>query len=286
MSGGVLGSLSRLPPRVGEESLDSSGIISHDWDWWAYQFRVVHRRGIPGIETYDRHLVAFIVDVLRLQPGARVLDVGCGSGVHAMGLARRGLQVVGLDIAPSLVRHCTDEALAAGLDNVAFVEGDMRDLGDRTDFTARFDAVTVLSTSFGFFTDAVNQRVMDGIRRTLRPGGQVLLQVMDPITFAQRTQDGVHLEERPEGSYWTESWFDPATFTSHSRFRFTDVRGIVHEWDEHERIRVYTLPELKQMMARVGLGAARAYGDVSLPPRPYGIDCSRQLIVVAERVTS
>ena len=26
-------------------------VIVHDWDWWAYRFRVVHREGIPGIEV-------------------------------------------------------------------------------------------------------------------------------------------------------------------------------------------------------------------------------------------
>ena len=42
--------------------------------------------------------VDFLVDVLGLEPGHRVLDVGCGPGRHANAFARRGIETVGLDI--------------------------------------------------------------------------------------------------------------------------------------------------------------------------------------------
>lgn len=69
---------------------------------------------------------------------------------------------------PSLVRHATRRAAEAGLtDRLRYLVGDMRDLtaavGDET-----FDAVTLLSGSFGFFDDETNQRVLDGmdVKRT------------------------------------------------------------------------------------------------------------------------
>ncbi|MEA3342403.1 MAG: hypothetical protein U9R15_20750, partial [Chloroflexota bacterium] len=68
--------------------------VIHDWDWWAYQFRVVHRQGIKGIDFWDDRLIAFIVQTLDLEPGERLLDLACGSGVHALRFARRGLEVV------------------------------------------------------------------------------------------------------------------------------------------------------------------------------------------------
>jgi ubiquinone/menaquinone biosynthesis C-methylase UbiE len=250
--------------------------VTHHWDWWAYQFRVVHRRGIEGIDAWDDRLIAFIVHVLDLRPGERLLDLACGSGVHALRLARRGLDVVGLDIAPSLVCHCTEQAAAEGLGNVTFVEGDMRALAYRE----AFDALLVLSTSFGFFDDGTNQQVLGSIARALKPGGRVLLQLLDPITCIERQRQRYYEEERPEGVYYTETWFDPATFVSHSEFRFTDRDGVTHLWDERERIRVYTLPELCGMFDRAGLEMCAAYGDLRLPPADYGPDCHRQMIVV------
>jgi cyclopropane fatty-acyl-phospholipid synthase-like methyltransferase len=93
----------------------------------------------------------------------RVLDVTCGSGVHLLRLARRHVVDTGAEIAPSLVRHATGCAAEEGpTDRLRYLVGDMRDLtaaiGDET-----FDAVTLLSGSFGFFDDETNQRVLDGV---------------------------------------------------------------------------------------------------------------------------
>ncbi|MDY6875684.1 MAG: methyltransferase domain-containing protein [Chloroflexota bacterium] len=253
--------------------------VTHDWDWWAYQFRVVHRQGITGIEFWDDHLIAFIVNVLGLKPGERLLDLACGSGVHALEFARREIEVVGLDIAPSLVRYCTEQASAEGLDNVTFVEGDMRALT----YQEQFDALVILSTSFGFFDDAANQRVLEGIARALKPDGRLLLQLSDPHTFVERQKCPCYWQERPEGIYWTETWFDPVTCISHGFFRFTDNDGVTHLWDDHERVRLYTLPELRLMFNRAGLEISDVYGDILLPPVPYGSNCRQEMIVVGGR---
>ena len=253
--------------------------ITRDWNWWAYQFRVVHRQGIEGIGAWDDRLVAFIVHALNLRPGERVLDLACGSGVHALRLARRGIAVVGLDIAPSLVRYCTAQAAAAGLDNVAFVEGDMRALVYRD----AFDAAVVLSTSFGFFDDAINKRVLAGIVRALRPGGRLLLQLLAPAIFFDRMERHTYREERPEGVYWTETWFDPGRSVVHSLFRLEDRDGVTHLWGDHERIRLYTAAELRRLFDQVGLRLTAVYGDVTLPPRPYVPERSREMVVVGER---
>ena len=253
--------------------------VTHDWDWWAYQFRVVHRQGIGSIDFWDDRVVAFVVRVLDLRPGERLLDLACGSGVHSLRFARRGVEVVGLDIAPSLVRYCTEQAAAERVDNVTFVEGDMRALT----YQEEFDALVVLSTSFGFFDDETNQRVLEGIARALKPDGRLLLQLSDPHTFVERQKARYRWRERPEGIYWTESWFDPATFTSHGVFRFTDNEGVTHLWDDHERVRLYTLPELRRMFDRAGLEVSAVYGDILLPDVPYGPDCHQEMIVVGKR---
>jgi len=253
--------------------------VTHDWDWWAYQFRVVHRQGIEGIDFWDDRLISFVVQVLDLKPGERLLDLACGSGVHALRLARRGLDVVGLDIASSLVRYCTEQATAEGLDNVTFVEGDMRALT----YQEEFDALVILSTSFGFFDDENNQRVLDGIARALKPDGRVLLQLSDPNTFVEQQKQRYCWRERPEGIYWTEAWFDPLTCISHGVFRFTDNDGVTHLWDDHERVRLYTLPELRLMFDQAGLEISAVYGDSLLSSVPYGPDCHREMIAVGRR---
>jgi SAM-dependent methyltransferase len=253
--------------------------VIHDWDWWAYQFRVVHRQGIKGIDFWDDRLITFIVDVLDLKPGERLLDLACGSGVHARRFAQHGIEVVGLDIVPRLVRYCTEQATAEGLDNITFVEGDMRALT----YQEEFDALVILNTSFGFFDDETNQRVLEDIARALKPDGRLLLQLSDPHTFVERQKARYYWQERSEGVYWTEAWFDPATCISHGVFRFTDNDGVTHLWDDHERVRLYTLPELRVRFARAGLEISAAYGDLLLPSAPYGPDCHQEMIMVGRR---
>lgn len=253
--------------------------VTHDWDWWAYQFRVVHRPGVEHVAFWDERLIEFLVHVLDLKPGTRLLDVGCGSGVHALALARQGIEVVGLDIAPRLVQHGSEQAAAEGLTNITFAQGDMRELAYREEF----DALTILGVSFGFFDDEGNQRVLEGIARALKPAGQAFLQLADPITFIESHKQRRYWREHPEGIYWMEAWYDPATCVSHARFRFTDNDGVTHLWDDHERVRIYTLPELRRMFAQAGLEITAVYGDVLLPPIPYGPEWHREMNVVGRR---
>jgi cyclopropane fatty-acyl-phospholipid synthase-like methyltransferase len=101
--------------------------IQREWDWWAYHYRAVHRSQIPGIGRWDDELVELIVHVLELKPGDRVLDLACGSGDHARRLAPRGLDVLGVDISPSLVAHCRERAAEQGLATARFEVGDDKD---------------------------------------------------------------------------------------------------------------------------------------------------------------
>jgi len=250
--------------------------VTHNWDWWAYQFRVIHRRDIAGIDSWDDRVVAFVSQALGLQPDDRLLDLACGSGAHALRFAQRGIEVVGLDISSRLVRHCTEQAADAGLSNVTFVEGDMRTLS----YQNEFDALVMLSTSFGFFDHETNLQVLDGLTQAIKPSGRLLLQLSDPISFVERHQERRYWQERPEGVYLTEGWFDPSTFTSHGKFRFTDNDGVTHLWDDHERVRLYTLPELRCMFAQVGLEVSDVYGSIYLHNMDYGPDNHQEMIVV------
>ena len=68
--------------------------------------------------------VGFLIDVLGLTPGMRLLDVGCGPGRHARALAARGIEVVGIDISERFVELARDGAPAGA----TFVRGDAREM--------------------------------------------------------------------------------------------------------------------------------------------------------------
>ena len=252
--------------------------IVREWDWWAYNFRVVHRAQIPGISQWDDDLVDLIVEVLGLEPGDRVLDLACGSGEHAVRLAERGLEVVGVDIAPSLVAHCQERAAQEGAAKARFRQGDMREL----DYDGEFDAVLLLSGSFGFYDDATNEDVLGRIARALKPGGCVLIDVFDPTQMVVR----------PPRRAWSQfgggfglrtTWWEPESCTYVSEFMFIDADGNLNTSAEQERIRVYTLPEWRAPLAGAGLKMTHALADTKLPLVPYDRDHYQDLVLVARR---
>jgi len=124
--------------------------------------------------------VDFLVEVLGLVPGDRVLDVGCGPGRHAHALGRRGVRVVGVDIS----QHFIDLARRDAPPGVRFERADARHL----DADGAFDAVISLCQgAFGLVgagpgaePDAgaalavdPDGEVLQGMARAVRPGGLV-----------------------------------------------------------------------------------------------------------------
>src|SRR6188474_663323 len=80
-----------------------------------------------------------LVDALGVTAGMKVLDLGCGDGTTAVPSARRGADVLGVDIASNLVAAGNARAQALGLTNLTFQEGDASDLHHIEDDT--FDLV-------------------------------------------------------------------------------------------------------------------------------------------------
>jgi ubiquinone/menaquinone biosynthesis C-methylase UbiE len=109
-------------------------------------------------------LDAYLAD-LPLDGGARVLEIGCGTGAVSRRLAPRAGSVVGMDPSPVFVERA--RRLAAGLDGVSFVQGDGRSAPFED---ASFDAVvchTVLCHVPG------PERVLAEARRLTVPGGRL-----------------------------------------------------------------------------------------------------------------
>jgi SAM-dependent methyltransferase len=121
-----------------------------------------------GVEV-DRALA-----MLGAQGGERVLDMACGTGRHAHELARRGFEVVGVDISPDLLAIAEADAEAESL-SASFLAADLRQL----EFEEEFDFVLNLNDgAIGYFeTDEENHRTFEVIAAALRPGGGNLLQL-------------------------------------------------------------------------------------------------------------
>src|SRR5438270_725149 len=79
--------------------------------------------------------VDFLVDALGLEPGMRVLDVGCGPGRHSLALATRGIDVLGVDLSPEFI-ELARESVPAGTSFARFEVADVCDLAYAEEFDA------------------------------------------------------------------------------------------------------------------------------------------------------
>ncbi|RYZ00980.1 MAG: class I SAM-dependent methyltransferase [Alphaproteobacteria bacterium] len=111
-----------------------------------------------------------LVDSLGIVRGQRVLDLGCGDGTTAIPEAKRGADVLGVDIAANLVAAGNRRAAKYGLANCRFQEGDASNLKE---LEARsFDLVVSI---FGAMFAPKPFDVAKEVVRVTRPGGRVIM---------------------------------------------------------------------------------------------------------------
>jgi hypothetical protein len=127
-----------------------------------------------------------------LEPGARVLDIACGTGNVTIPLARRGATVTGLDMVPRLLEEARARATREGL-HIRFDEGFAETLPYPD---GSFD---VLVSMFGIMFSPLPATVVSEMTRILTPGGRLALADWTPSGFSGRMSavSGRHLPPPP-----------------------------------------------------------------------------------------
>ena len=247
----------------------AEGVLSYfDELYMEYQ-----QRKHPEDET--RREAEFIVRALDLKPGDRVLDIGCGYGRHAVVLAEMGLKVVGLDINPAYLEIARAKARELGV-SVDFVPGDMRHMPWRSEF----DGAYMFYTSFGFYDDEDNVRVLSEAASALKIGGRLLIDVRNRERLVALA--AAHGSERWR---WWEGWGDLLVLGEEildlEAGRITDRRIFFKSREfKGERsisLRLYSLRELTSLMREAGLEVQDAYGDYDASP--YSVTSPRMILV-------
>jgi SAM-dependent methyltransferase len=128
-----------------------------------------------------------------LQPDTQLLDVGCGVGNMALDFAKRCGQVTGVDSCAAVLSEARQQAASQGLNNTAFVVGDIYKLDFPDD---SFDVVHVHQV-LQYLTDPV--AAVKELRRVTKPGGIVALREVEWTAQAWWPQ-------LPEFSLWHDLW--------------------------------------------------------------------------------
>jgi SAM-dependent methyltransferase len=215
--------------------------------------------------------VTFLLEALELEPGMRVLDVGCGPGRHARALAERGISVHGIDISDRFIELARQHAP----DGATFERLDARHLP----FAAEFDAaISLCQGAFGLADWGAagegppldpDLEVLAGISRSLRPGGRAAVSAFSAY-FQVRHLDAMG------------TTFDADRGVHHERTTIKDEAGTDLEVDLYTTC--FTPRELRLAAERCGLDVL---GLWSVTPGAYGRNSptvdSEEFLLVARR---
>lgn len=191
----------------------------------------------------------------------RVLDLGCGTGGHAIPLAWRGYEVVGVDRSPNMLR-----AAEAKLRDVRgapvtarFVPGDIRSV----ELDERFDACLCMFAVLCYqLTNADVEQALRTARRHLRDGGLFAFDVWyGPAVLTERPATRALTIDRGRQHLirLAVPALDPRMHTNETTYTLMVVEDdrVMHHVTERHRVRYFFPLELEYLLAQAGFRLRR-----------------------------
>lgn len=245
--------------------------------WFQKVFTDEYFRTLPSdIHSQTRREADFIEASLNLQEGDRLLDLACGFGRHSIELTRRGHEVVGLDLSMHMLQKALNEGQRQEL-SIKFIHGDMRDL----QFEGVFSDCLLWQTSFGFFDDQTNFRVLRGIHRALRPGGELLIEVVNRDHIASRMPHRLWWEG-VNCVFLEEVDLDHRTSVLHTKRSFIYEDGTL-PLEQSFYIRLYSPHELRHLLHAAGFSVLELSGELCHRGQFLGAASTRVVIRAKKR---
>lgn len=210
---------------------------------------------------------ALLAGLLELNPTMKVLDLCCGHGRISNRLASSGAEIVGVDASRRYIDLARADAARAGLRNVRFDAGDMREI----EADAEYDAVISWYISFGYFDDGTNKDVLRRVRRALRPSGRLVLE-LNALHHVLKHWESATTDRRDDLVVTDERSWDPTTGMLQKVRTVTDATG-TRQFPY--QIRLFSFPEIAMWLRDVGFARVAVYGEAS---SPYSEKSKRMII--------
>ena len=243
--------------------------------WWEDLFNEDFMRANSRVSDEQiRREVTFIEESLGVAAGGVVLDLGCGSGHHAVEFASRGYGVVGYDLSLYQLALAADVAQERS-QKINFLQGDMREMA----FEEMFDGVFCWNTTFGYFEEDKNLAVAQRVFKALRPGGMFLIDVLNRDFAAASAPCSVWYEG---DSCVCMDDMSVDYISSRLRVKRSIILDDGRTKESLYSLRLYSLHELGKLLHEVGFRVTEASGHPSTPGVFFGPNSPR-IIMLAQR---
>ena len=198
----------------------------------------------------------FIEKELQFDKSLKILDVGCGTGRHAIELTKRGYHVTGIDLSESQLKRAREKAKADKL-TIDFQCQDARNLP----FTSEFDAAIMMCEG-GFSlmeTDEMNFEILKNVTKALKPNATFIFTTSNGLFALYHSVDEFIASAAEEGnSLCTNNTFDMMTFRGHSIVDFEDDSGNKKRLECNERY--YVPSEITWLLKSLGYKTIDIFG--------------------------
>ena len=206
--------------------------------------------------------VDYIIDICGLKGTERVLDLACGYGRHSLEFAKRGFEVIGVDITDIYIEDARKSAKDMGLTNASFYCQDIRDVS----FSNEFDVVLNLGDgAIGYLeNDEENLKIFDVISRALGSHGQHICDLVCgdyaethfPVKLWDAGEKAISLSEFDWDPKTRVMMFGNQDFSYGEAISKPNI-------SEGDPTRIYTLEEIRNIMMQRGMKVLNAYAGYS-----------------------
>jgi len=159
-------------------SYTSQSVLTDQKEWFERWFNH-HYNLVYGHRT-DEEAESFTAEWPiwdQIPAGGLCLDIGCGSGRYSRTVAKRGLDVIGLDISETLLSSASQNPLPSGSGSVNYVQSDMRYMP----FSGGFSLIISMFTSFGYFnSDTEHLKLLTECCRLCADNACLILDLPNP----------------------------------------------------------------------------------------------------------
>jgi ubiquinone/menaquinone biosynthesis C-methylase UbiE len=216
----------------------------------------------PSLAPNMLPAIARLVHAAGVDPGDRVLDVGCGTGNAALTARRAGADVVGVDLARPMLELARDSAVVAGYDDIEWLEGDAESVPFRD------DAFDVTLSNFGHVFAPHPEQSGRELVRVTKPGGRVAVTAWSPDGVVGALTDVLadHVDQPGEDPWSHLRWGEVDFVREHLdgaadlsvqrrvvRFRYVSPEHFWREFAEESGPLAPTVSQLSDPSARAAL---------------------------------
>jgi len=203
-------------------------------------------------------IVKGIVELARINgvTSGKVLDISCGNGRIAIPLAKRGFEVVGIDISKILIEDARAKAQEYGVENkTEFIAADARHLESVVKEEGRFDIVISVWTSIGYYDEDTDREILTQARSFAKSKGLLIIDTINRDAFTASSLDRLRVyNEYGNLVVLEEPKPDYAASRVNTKWRFycKDGKDLKYLDTVEYNVRHYSFHELVRMVSKAG----------------------------------